>query len=276
MRPGKINIDAVARVVAAYLTVHGDSSTTHRAINDTVRRALDGTTLTAKTVNAFIAAFEMSESEATRLLCLLSGTATDVVIGELAPPVSGLGQPLARPPLYQTVQLHEFHHLGPDGRPSHHRTVQEIRALVDNVTTHHYRFDTSEVVVERVLGGTPGKPYYVAGEIWAVDLTLPRTLAAKECATLEYITRFHYKDMVEPCFRRVAHRRVENLSMRVAFHSEKLPSDIWWAAWADYRGSDEEILWREPLVLDAEHAAERRLVILERAVVGFVWEFDQS
>jgi len=88
--------------------------------------------------------------------------------------------------------------------------------------------------------------------------------------------RFHYKETVEPCFRRVAHQRVENLSMRVEFHPEMPPRSVWWAEWKDYREPNIAILSREPLELDAEHAVERRLDILERAVAGFVWEFEDE
>jgi hypothetical protein len=276
IRPDKINIDAVARVVADHMTFRGDDATTHRAKNDTVKRALEGTTLTVKTLNAFIGAFEMSDLEAQRLLGLLDGTATNVVIGALPPMDGGHGRRSGSPPLYKTIQLHEFHYLGTDGRPSHHRTVQEIRALVDNFTTHRYVFDTSEVVVEKVLGGTPGKPYSFSGTTWAVDLTLPRTLNTGDSTSLEYLTRFHYRDWVEPCFRRVAHQRVENLSMRVEFHPQMLPRSAWWAEWQDYRQPNDVILTRELVQLDAEHAVERRLDILERAVAGFVWEFEEA
>jgi hypothetical protein len=274
VRPDRINVDAVARVVADHLTTHGDNATTHRAKNDTVKRALEGSTLTAKTLNAFIGAFSMSDLEAQRLLGLLDGTATNVIIGELPPMAGGQSRSPGAPTLYKTIQLHEFHYLRADGQPSHHRTVQEIRALVDNFTTHRYVFDTDEVDVEKVLGGTPGEPYLFSGSLWAVDLTLPRTLQAGDSTSLEYLTRFHYKEAVEPCFRRVAHQRVENLSMRVEFHPQKLPRAVWWAQWRDYRPPDDVILWREQVELDTEHAVERRLDILERAVAGFVWEFD--
>jgi hypothetical protein len=274
VRPGKINIDAVARVIADYLTVHGDDSTTHRAKNDTVKRAIEGTTLTAKTLNAFIGAFEIGGLDAQRLLGLLDGTSANVIIGDLPPMDGGVSRRPDAQPLYKTIQLHEFHYLGADGQPSHHRTVQEIRALVDGFTTHRYVFDTNEVVVERVLGGQPGEPYQFSGSNWAVDLTLPRTLNAGDSAALEYVTRFQYKEVVEPCVRRVAHQRIENLSMRVEFHPERLPRSVWWAEWQDYRPPNDAIVSREPVELDAEYAVERRLDILERAVAGFMWKFE--
>jgi hypothetical protein len=275
LRPDKLNVDAVARVVAEYLTICGDSSTTHRAKNDTIKRALEGTTLTAKTLNAFIGAFEMDDRNAERLLGFLDGSSTSVVIGDLAP-LYGEGAPQpAGKPRHRTTKLHEFHYVGADGLPSHHRTVQEIRALVDGLAKHQYRFDTSEVLVERVLGGTPGEPYRVSGNVRAVDLTLPRTLHANDSTTMEYVTRFQYREPVEPCFRRVAHQRVENLSMRVEFHPQMLPRAVWWAEWKDYREPKVELVTRESVELDAEHAVEWRLDILERAVVGFMWEFDR-
>lgn len=79
VRPDKINVDAVARVVADYLTIHGDSGTTHRAKNDTIRGALEGATLAAEMLNAFISAFKMSNLDAEKLVGLLDGTPADVI-----------------------------------------------------------------------------------------------------------------------------------------------------------------------------------------------------
>jgi hypothetical protein len=104
VRTDKIDIDAVARVIADYLTVYGDDGTTHRAKNDTVKRALEGTTLTAKTLNAFLGAFEIGELDAQRLLGLLDGTSANVIIGNLRPMEGGVSR---KPDARRTAALQD-------------------------------------------------------------------------------------------------------------------------------------------------------------------------
>lgn len=200
---------------------------------------------------------------------MVSTAPAHVIIGELPKPADdSIGAAL-----YQTVQLHEFHEVGPDGQPLRHRTVQTIRALVDGVATHRYAFDLSEARVERIHGGTPGDPYRVKGSLWAVELTLPRPLRQGDEHSLEYVTTFRNDGPIEPCFRRAAHRRVENASFRVSFHPEMLPARVWWAQWADYREPNDRIIDRIPVPLDEHHSVAHRLTVLDRAVAGFMWEY---
>lgn len=195
-----------------------------------------------------------------------------VIIGELAPPadepVGAIG--------YQTVELTELHEVGADGHPVRHRTVQTIRALADGVTTHRYAFDLGEARVEEIQGGTPGDPYRIKGNLWAVELTLPRTLDRRDEHRLEYVTTFRDNGPVEPRFRRAAHRRVENAVFEVRFHPLLLPSQVWWARWADYRDPDDRIIDRVPMPLDEKHAVSHHVAVLERAVAGFIWEFEPA
>ncbi|WP_117215909.1 hypothetical protein [Allorhizocola rhizosphaerae] len=195
-----------------------------------------------------------------------------VIIGELPPPAEG---PLGSVP-YQTIELNEFHELGPDGRPARHRTVQTIRALVDGVSTHRYVFDLGEARVEQIHGGTPGDPYRIKGNLWAVELTLPRTLNTSDEHSLEYVTTFRdSENPVAPRFRRAAHRRIENAAFHVTFHPDRLPTHVWWARWADYRPPNDHIIERTPVDLDDQNAVARHVSVLEQAVAGFLWQFDQ-
>lgn len=192
-----------------------------------------------------------------------------VIIGDLRPPVQG-ALSAAR---FRTAQLSEFHEIGADGLPARHRTVQTIRALIDGISTHQYIFDLAEARVEEIHGGTPGEPYRIKGSLWAVDLELPRTLCRDEEHAVEYVTAFRNDGPIEPHFRRAAHRRIENASIRVTFHPEMLPQQVWWAEWVDYREPDDRVLRRTPVSLDASHGVEQRVSVLERAVAGFLWAF---
>ena len=78
------------------------------------------------------------------------------MIGELPP----LAIPAGHLPSYRTILLHEFHYLVADGWPLLHRTLRDIRSLVDGLASYRYSYDTSELTVSRVAGryGQPALP----------------------------------------------------------------------------------------------------------------------
>jgi hypothetical protein len=237
-----------------------------------VSRALKpkGTVLARDTLELFIRAFDITDEHASILWRQWAGDEpARVVIGQLPPPD---GAPSAAP-IYETVSLREYHYLGPDGQPSAHRTVRDIRSLVDGFDAYRYSFETNEVTVQRISGGQPGEPRHRHGDIWSVDIALPRTLNKGDEHSLEFETRFHYTHPAEPCLRRAAHARFENVVLRVEFHPAKLPRKVYWAEWLDYREPNAVIIQEEPVSLDAEHAVYHRLDVLDRAVVGFRREF---
>jgi hypothetical protein len=264
-REREVHQVGVAKVLAAYLRRHDDDAD-YGQLTRRVSRALRGEVLSRLTLRLFIAAFDISSEQAAILWRQWEGA-------ELARVVSGDLPPLAAAPAYRTILLHEFHYLGPDGMPRHHRTLRDIRALADGLATYRYSFDTSELSVDRIGGGSPSRPYQRAESVWAVDITLSRTLRRGEDHSLEFESTFHYQAPVEPCFRRVAHERLENVAIRIQFHPGRLPRNVWWTEWRDYREPHNEVLARQPLTLDAEHVAYHRLDVLDRAVVGFAWEF---
>lgn len=266
LRDGRLNQSAVGVVLARELWHEGHDDVNEIQMGKIAWRALRGDSLTRDRLEMFIAAFRIDDENAELLRQLWIGDEqSSVVIGELPRPDS--------PPTYQTIQLHEFHYLGPDGIPTHHRTVQAVRALTDGLAHHTYRFDTNSAEVERGHGGTPGEPYHVEGSLWAVDLAFPRVLKRRETHSLEYVTRFHYPEAPPPCFRRAVRRAVRDLMMRVEFHPDRLPAHAWFAEWADYEGPNDVVSHLEPVELDAENAVERHLDLVESAVVGFLWEF---
>lgn len=259
---------AVAKVLAGFLHRRDEDEVEYGQLTRRVSRALRGEVLSRQTLGLFIRAFEISDDHAAILWRQWQGAElARVVVGELAPPVG------AELPAYRTILLHEFHYLGPDGRPQRHRTLRDIRSLVDGLDSYRYSYDTSQLSLARVAGGTASPPYQRSEHVWAVDITLSRSLSQGEAHSLEFESRFRYTSAVEPCFRRVAHERLENVAIRVQFDSGRLPRSVWWTEWQDYREPDAVVLRREPLPLDAENAVYHRLDVLDRAVAGFSWEF---
>lgn len=272
-RRDRVNALAVAKVVADHLDRFPSETraygTESAQIKDVIWRALNARALSRQTLQLIIEALGISERHAAMLWDQWNGTAVERVIVGSLPPLEGSTSPVQR---FQTIQCHEFHYVGADGQPARHRTVQAIRALVDGYATHRYLFDTSEVTVRRVHGGLPGEAFPVSGQLWAVDIALPHVLKAGETASMEFVTEFHNRDRLEALFRYAAHQRVEDLILRVEFDPARLPTSILWTKWRDYR-EPITIVSQEPVTLDSEHAVARALDVLQRATVGFRWEF---
>ena len=259
---------AVAKVLADFLHRRDEDDVEYGQLTRRVSRALRGEVLSRQTLGLFIRAFGITDEHSAILWRQWQGAElARVVVGDLPPLAS------RELPAYRTILLHEFHYLGPDGRPRRHRTLRDIRSLVDGLDSYRYSYDTSELSLSRVVGGTASPPYQRSESIWAVDIALSRKLSQGEAHSLEFESRFRYTGPVEPCFRRVAHERLENVAIRVQFDSGRLPRSVWWTEWEDYREPDAAVLRRDPLPLDAENAVYHRLDVLDRAVAGFSWEF---
>lgn len=269
-RQREVHQGAVARVIAAHIEATEGPEVTF-GLTQRVSRVLNANRpmFTAKTLELFIAAFGMSPPHADKLRRLFTGRdLPNVVLGRL--PLTAARRD------YSTVVLHELHHLGADGLPEHHRTYKEVMSLKDGLASIRYSFDTNELEVERIHGGRPGPTYHQSGTIWAVDVELPRTLDAGQVHSVEFVTRFKYGGDVDPCFRRVVLDRVENLSIRVEFHPERIPAEVFWTEWRDYEPPHDQALYRRPVTLDDDNAAYHRLDAAERAVVGFEWRFEAT
>jgi hypothetical protein len=275
IRLNEINQAAVCQVIAEYLWDAGERSDSERSLprklKDLVGRALSGEHLAPKTLECFVQAFELSPHDTQRVFDLYRGDIELMsIVGSLPPPDPDSG---IRKPDHRTTLLFEHHFVGRDGLPVHHHTQQTIYSLVDGLTTYQYRIDTSEAEVRVKRGGTSGKIYAIGHEFYAVDITLPRPLRYGETQYLDYWTNIHYTAPPAPEFRRGAHQRVEHLDMRVEFHREKLPRQLWWAEWSDYRDVNSGIVEREQVSLDEERSAHRYLDAIEHTVVGFNWEW---
>ncbi|NJC72883.1 hypothetical protein HC031_24640 [Planosporangium thailandense] len=263
--PEEVDVDAVAQVLAET----GDGGADPVTI---ARQALDGSALDAGTVRLFARAFALDGRDATRLHELLRGSASvRVITGEARSLQEQIQQ--SGPPRHRTLALHELHVLGPDGTPAEHRTIQVIRAEVDGLTAYPYRFDTDELAVEVTRGGRVGdRIYRITDTLYAVDILLDRPLAAGETAFTQVRTTFFYRTPPPPEFRRGVLRRTDDVTLWVKFHPRRVPARVWLARWD---GIDHaRIVDRQPAELDDDLAVHGRFGPIERAVVGFYWEWD--
>jgi hypothetical protein len=264
--PGQIDVDAVVRVV-------GDQSGTgDDDLAATVREALDGTRLDADVLRLFVDAFALDGRDASRLRELLRGSdSVRVITGE----AQALSEEYLRggSPGHETLALHELHILGPDGAPAEHQTIQVIRSAVDGLRGYPYRFDTDELAVEVIRGGRVGDRIYRVNEaLYAVDIVLTRPLAAGETTLTQVRTTFFYKTPPAPEFRRGVVRRTDDVTMWVKFHQRRVPARVWLARWD---GIDHaKMVDQESVELDDDLAVHCRFGPIERAVVGFHWEWD--
>jgi hypothetical protein len=274
-REREVHQVAVAKALASCLQDHGDGDVDYGQLTCRVSRALRGEVLSRSTLRLFIETFQFNEEHTAALWRQWQGIDLGrVITGELPRAASSSSSSSSHNlPQYETVLLHEFHYLGPDGKPLRHRTLRNIRSLVDGLAIYRYSFDTSDLTVDRIGGGLPGSLYPLTANIWSVDIALSRALDRGEEHLLEFESTFHYNKPVEACFRRAAHERLENVAIRVEFHPDKLPRNVWWTEWRDYREPYAVPISRQSILLDMEHVAYHRLDVLDRAVAGFAWEF---
>ncbi|MCW2640989.1 MAG: uncharacterized protein JWP76_3295 [Dactylosporangium sp.] len=262
--PGEIDMPAVARVLAEVADGGIDPAVT-------ARQALDGSAMDAEILRLFVAAFALDGRDATRLREMLRGSdSVRVITGE----AQSLSEEYLHsgPPGHQTLALHELHILGPDGAPAEHQTIQVIESSVDGLTGYPYRFDTDELAVEVIRGGRIGDRIYRVNEaLYAVDILLARPLAAGETTLMQVRTTFFYKTPPAPEFRRGVLHRTDDVTMWVKFHQHRVPARVWLARW---NGIDHaRMVDRQPVELDDDLAVHCRFGPIERAVVGFHWEW---
>lgn len=238
---------------------------THRQLKDRVARALSGRAFGPETLRWFVEAFGMEDGEVERLYALVAG---DPGL-DLSPGWDPLRREGWEADL-ETVSLQELHVLGPDGLPSSHRTNQVVRALRDGVGSYLYRFDSCSLRVEMLRGGQAGPVRTLGAGLFGVDISLVAPLAAGQTTSLEYLTTFAYEAAPPPVFRRGVTRQVQSVEIVVKFHPSRLPSRVEWCRWD---GLDEAPSAREPVQLGTEHSVHRYLSRVQRAIVGFCWEW---
>jgi hypothetical protein len=278
--PGGIDLPAVSRVLAEAAGRDGRPDSPGRGGRDgdggadlvaTARQALDGSAIDAAVLRLFTRAFALDGRDASRLQELLRGSDSVRVITGEAQSLSE-DHPQGGQPGYQTLAVHELHVLGPDGAPAEHQSIQVIQATGDGLIGYPYRFDTDELAVEVTRGGRVGdRIYRVTETLYAVDIVLTRPLDAGETTLTQVRTTFFYKTPPAPEFRRGVLRRTDDVTMWVKFHQQRVPARVWLARWD---GIDHaRIVDRQPAELDDDLAVHCRFGPIERAVVGFYWEW---
>lgn len=270
----EINQAAVCSVLSEYLWNSGEAPETDhelaRRLRDKVSRALRGEVLTATTLRWFIDAFDVRPADADRLWGLLSGSNSAILVQSAQ---NGSPLPFAdpRPASHRTLTVHEHHYLGADGLPSRHRTLQVIEALVDGLSRHTYRFDTDALSIEVLQGGQIDEELRsLPGGFFEAAIALADPLPRGQTTTIEYLTRFHYRTPPPPEFRRGTVRQIENVDLRVQFHPQRPPRQVWWGQW---ESTDGPLLHQIAVPLDSSLTAQRFLDSMEGTVVGFHWEW---
>lgn len=285
-RLGTINQLAVAEVIARHLwtapRVPEDSDITPHQLKDTVSRALTGRLLSRPALSMFIKAFGFSEHEAARLWRLWNGSATiSVMSGTHAVPVDA-EQDVDRvigAREHQTLSLHDHVYVGADARIDRARTLHVIEAIAQGVDRIPFLCDTNVLTLEVGQGGKEltGDVRRIGDDVFFTEILLARMLDLGETLTLEYWITYRYPgdpaDPAEREFRRAVMRQVDNLDMRVEFHPDRLPTQVWWAHWDGVEGN---VLEREAVTLDSQHSVHRYLRSLKKTVAGFYWQWDSS
>jgi hypothetical protein len=285
-RPGTINQLAVAEVIAHHLwsspRTPSDERVTSHQLKDTVSRALTGRLLSRPALGLFIEAFGFSEHEAGRLWRLWSGSLSiGVMSGTHAVPMRA-EQDVDKaigPRQHQTLSLHDHIWVGADQRIDRARTLQVIEATAQGVDRIPFLCDTNVLTLEVGQGckEVGGEIRQIAPDVFAAEILLARTLDVGETLTLEYWISYRYPgdpaDPAEHEYRRAVMRQVDNLDMRIEFHPDRLPAQVWWARWDGIEGG---VLEQEALKLDSQCSVHRYLRSLERTVAGFYWRWEDA
>jgi hypothetical protein len=279
--PGTVDYAAIGRVLARAAQNPREPET--RAVLDDprlrealtdpeglARAALEAEELTPATLELFIEGFSLTSRHAHRLRELMRGSpAVRVVSGEAAITV---GLYRGGPPRHETLSVHEMHTLGPDGRPAEHDTIQVIKSNVDRLESYPFYFDTDELAVEVVRGGRVGdRIYRVDQGFFGLDIVLAEPLSLGETALIQFHTTFAYKSDPPPELRRGVLRTIQDLTMWVKFHPERVPAAVWLAKWDGVNHA--KVIEQEPAELDNELSVHARLGAVERSIIGFYWEW---
>jgi hypothetical protein len=285
-RDGVINQMAVAEVIAGRLRAApshaGDAQMMPYQLRETESGALSGLQFGTYTMQLFIDAFGFSEHEAGRLWRLWNGSATiSVLAGSHAVTVQTQREiaKVLGPPRHQTLSLHDHVYVGEDGRLDRLRMLQVIEAISQGVDRIPYLCDTNVLTVEVGQGGKElaGNVQQIRDDMFFTEILLARTLDLGETITLEYWVTYRYPgdpaDPAEREYRRAVMRHAENLDMRVEFHPNRPPAQVWWAHWDGDRGN---LIQREAVMLDSERSVHRYVRSVDKTVVGFYWQWEQA
>jgi len=260
---------AVAEVIALDLWERGeradDAVNLARSLKDRISRALAGSAISAETLNWFISAFQMDESDQ----ALLWGT-----FGLRQPSRAGVSDTLRRrrdmirPQRHRTVSLFERYFVGSDHGLKCRRTLHTIRAVEDGVGVYIFSYQIEATEVEVIHGGRIGRQFNYGDGLVAREFILDQRLTQGETTAMEYQTVF--PPGVFPVeVRRAAYGRAENVDLAVEFEGSA-PETVWWCVWDDHLDgssvSEEEIP-------TPNRTAHRYIPYIQETVVGFRWRW---
>jgi hypothetical protein len=269
VRRGEPSRAAVAAVLAQHLLDTGQVGWDHRprSLENRVGRALNGDRLSDRTLELFIAAFEMSDEHADELRSLRSGRSAArqlLVSAELT------GERPMPPRPWRTLQLAEEHHVGADRSPRLHRTRQLLSA-VEETDRYHYAFDTPHAAVSVLQGGAPITAFRVPHtSVHVVEIALARRLLPGQSTHLEFETVFCYPEPPAPECRRAVSDSVRHLAMTVHFHPAALPRELLWGCWSSVDQGTPAAA--SPVELIDGQAAVA-VVPEAEAILGFTWRW---
>jgi hypothetical protein len=262
---------AVAKVIADHLVESGILSEAEedpeRKLKDRIGRALDGKVLSPATLTLFIDAFEMTQEDGNTLREALLNT----TIVRDAPLADTLRVPQRLPVAqrHRTIMLFERRIIDATGCAVSHHSAHTIVAYEDGVDRYPCFLPPRMSAIAMVHGGRIPTSLDATASTSVMEITLPASLHVGESTSFEYRQDFHHAGVLDTEYRRVAHARTHNVDIIVQFHPQRLPRQVWWAAWDDYR--DGTVLHQEPVTLDAEHRAHRFVPYMENAAAGFRW-----
>jgi hypothetical protein len=270
---GALNQAAIAQVLAEHLWDTGERSEREtdlpRILKDGVHRALQGKGISPQTLTWFIDAFDMTQDDARQLRAALSGP-----LPPNGTPVTGtlrLPQQLPIPQRHRTLAVFERRVIGPDGAPVTHHVSRAIVAQKGTVSFYPCRQFADASEVKMLCGGTITARHEPPGSSPILEITLSRPLPMGQVGSLEYQANFGPDASVVTEYRQVAHARADNVDIVVQFDHKRMPRQVWWAIWDDYR--DGTVLAEQPVTLDPDRRVHRYLPYLENAAVGFRWEW---
>lgn len=269
-RTSKVQINAVAGVVARHLEYSDEQTADYRRLRNGVRSALRGLELTTTGLSQIIDAFAMSSADADQLWALARGDGTIKLVTGTALPPAGLYEATG-PRRHETISLHEVHQVGPDRKPASHRVVQTLRALEDGMDYYPYIFDTNAATVVVRRGGAPGRLYRVDDAFFAMNIQLDQTLGTDETALLDHVTTFNYEEMPPPELRRGTFHVIDKFMLEVRFDKEAVPQQVYWAEWGSF--DNPVLIRRQPVELDQALAAHCYHERISKTIVGFCWDW---
>ncbi|QDO89907.1 hypothetical protein FNH13_17550 [Ornithinimicrobium ciconiae] len=276
--PSDPHQSAVAQVLAQHLWEIGEVAESDtdlpRRLKDLVARAMAGRNLSHQTLNWFVGAFAMTETDVQRLWELLEADlrsgdphrVTSRTTVATAPADPHLDHTRTS---YRTQSLIETCEVGPDRSRARHTLMHIVRAET-HLEQLSYLFDTSDVEIEVVRGGTAGRPVPDPTGRFRVKIALPSPLAPGQTAALETIAAFPAGGPRLDHFRRSLRATAGGVSLEVRFDAAAVPQRV---RWTELSATVPPDLLTEPVVLAPDRAVHRFLTPAQDCSVGFEWDW---